>query len=198
MFEWSFFGDKTYDLQNILKYYENVKEENRIDREGTLERKEPCKPSELLRELKSPDDEDQPLTAKPKMYTYKEARKLAQTNQLLHGFKTKEESLWDDLQKYYTSKDPQTTLDPLAQANSMNYRFQMPDVQLNHIYSITQCRGNNIIWDEDRRRIFYTSGSTLIVEELNSEKTQTFLHESSDPIHSLEISLNKKFLLAYS
>lgn len=68
------------------------------------------------------------------MYTYKEAWKLAHSNLNLH--KTKEELLKQDLFDYY-QKDSQQILDPIAQTNSLNYRYEMPDVTLNHIYAIS-------------------------------------------------------------
>jgi len=75
------------------------------------------------------------------------------------------------LHQYYTQKDPLTTLDPIAQTNSLNYKYEMPDVSLNHVYSISQISKNNLIWDEERKRIIYTSNSIVIVEDLNEQKT---------------------------
>ena len=69
---------------------------------------------------------------------------------------------------------------------------------LNHVYSISQISKNNLIWDEDRKRVIYTSGSIVIIEDLNEQKTQRFLSEGNDPIYSLEISINKKFLLGFT
>lgn len=55
----------------------------------------------------------------------------------------------EDLYKYY-SQNPLTTLDPFTETNALNYKFAMPDVSLNHIYSVSQSQGNNIVWDEER------------------------------------------------
>lgn len=100
-----------------------------------------------------------------------------------------------DLFDYY-QKDSQQILDPIAQTNSLNYRYEMPDVTLNHIYAVSQTSKNNLVWDEERKRIIYTSQSIIIIEDLN--KTQKLISEGNDTIFGLEISLNKKFLLAFT
>jgi hypothetical protein len=53
IFEWSFYGNPHYDMLEVEKHYENVEEKNRVDKEGTMKKKDTCMPSELLRELRA-------------------------------------------------------------------------------------------------------------------------------------------------
>lgn len=91
IFCWNFEGALEFDLETVRSYYEPVTEKNRVDRDGT---KPPCWPTELLQMWMEQTEE---MPSKPKMYTYKEAWKLAHQNLTLHNTDLK-----GDLFDYYS------------------------------------------------------------------------------------------------
>lgn len=161
----------------------------------------PCRPSEMLRTMN--EEEEVPQHTQPLMYGHTDTQHLANTNLNLHKGplmqpEVTNSTLQRDLHEYYTQNKPQSTLDPIAYTNAANYKYEMPDMSLDHVYGCSMLGGNNLIWDEERRRIIYTQDSIVIFESLNEDKSQRFVSEGHDPIHAIEMSLNGRLILAYT
>jgi len=59
IFQWQFNGDTEIGYDEMKTIYEEITEQNRVERGGALS-KDPCKPSDLLRTLKE-EEEERPL-----------------------------------------------------------------------------------------------------------------------------------------
>jgi len=83
-------------------------------------------------------------------------------------------------------------------ANNLDYRYETPQVKLDHIYGISSNSGNNVVWDKERKRIIYSCDSTIILEALNPSKAQKLIQAGNDPIWGIELSDDGRRLLAFT
>lgn len=110
------------------------------------------------------------------------------------------EVLRKDLHNYYSNPNPEKTIDPIIQANLMNYKYEAIDISLSHSlsYSSSYRQKHNIVWNQEERWIGYTFESIVIIEKLNVERTQKFLKEGNDTLSDLKLSPTGKLLMAYT
>jgi len=145
-------------------------------------------------------------------YDFKDSHTLAQVNHdryypntggadtLARETHPENETFKNDLYKYYSNANPEKTLDPIIQANLMNYKYEAIDISMSHSlsYSSSYKQKKNIIWNQEERYIGYTFESIVIIEKLNVERTQKFLKEGNDTLSDLKLSPNGKLLMAYT
>ena len=105
-----------------------------------------------------------------------------------------------DLYNYYSKDNTKQTLEPIIQANFINYKYEAIDISMTHSlsYSCTYKQKDNIVWHQENKWIGYTFESIVIIEQLNLEHQQKFLKEGNDTISNLKLSPNNKLLMAYT
>jgi WD40 repeat protein len=57
---------------------------------------------------------------------------------------------------------------------------------------------NNLVWSESQRQIIYTAANVIIIENLNSERTQRLIKEGNDDIYGLKQSPDGKVFIAWT
>ena len=161
-----------------------------------------------------PEKDREPLEETKTPYSFKDSQAIAQNNHdryyppinnVTDTFaretkKENKEELRNDLYKYYSNEHPEKTLDPIIQANLMNYKYEAIDISMSHslAYSSSYKQKNNIVWNQEERWIAYTFESVVIIEKLNIERTQKFLKEGNDTLSDLKLSPSGKLLMAYT